>query len=537
MPAVDFPNSPTINDEFVVGNTIYKWTGSVWEIKSSNLISPVFSNENPIMDSSASSGVSSLASRSDHVHPSDTSKASTSSLTSHTSATVSVHGISDTANLVYTGDSRLIDSRTPTSHASSHASAGTDPITIAQSQVTNLTTDLSAKAPLSSPTFTGTPSAPTADVDTNTTQIATTGFVIGQGYLKTSSASSTYAPIASPTFTGTVSGITSSMVGLGNVDNTSDLNKPVSTLQQTALDGKASLSGATFTGHITLHANPTDALHAATKQYVDAIAEGLHIHASVQAATTSNISDLASPGASIDGVTLTNNMRVLVKNQTTTSQNGIYVYNSSTGALSRALDFDTAAETNGGDFVFVTGGTQNDNTGWVQTETVSSIGSDPILFQQFSGAGTVTAGTNISITGTQVSVVNDPTFSGLITASSGVAFSDGTQTKVGLPSLTSFVPKTSSYTLDTLTLRDSLIEVNSASATTITVPLDSTLNFPVGTGIDILQVGAGQVTIAAAVGVTINSPDGGLKLRTQWSAASLIKRSANTWLLAGDTTT
>lgn len=124
-------------------------------------------------------------------------------LSSHEGATTSVHGISDTANLVYTSDSRLSDARTPTAHASNHGVAGSDPVTVAQSQVTNLTTDLSAKAPLSSPTFTGTPAAPTASVDTNTTQIATTAYVIGQAYLKAATASSTYAPLASPALTGT----------------------------------------------------------------------------------------------------------------------------------------------------------------------------------------------------------------------------------------------------------------------------------------------------------------------------------------------
>lgn len=77
-------------------------------------------------------------------------------------------------------------------------------LNITQSQVTNLTTDLSAKAPLASPALSGTPTAPTAAVDTNTTQIATTAYVVGQGYLKSATASSTYAPLASPTFTGTV---------------------------------------------------------------------------------------------------------------------------------------------------------------------------------------------------------------------------------------------------------------------------------------------------------------------------------------------
>lgn len=159
-------------------------------------------------------------------------------------------------------------------------------------------------------------------------------------------------------------------------------------------------SSVTFPGTVTLNANPTQALQAATKQYVDAVSEGLHIHPSVQAATTANISDLSAPPAAIDNVTLTNNMRVLVKNQSTTSQNGIYVFSSSTGALTRASDFDSASEIQGGDFVFVVGGSTQDNTGWVQTEIVTTVGADPIAFQQFSGAGTYSAGTGLALNGT-----------------------------------------------------------------------------------------------------------------------------------------
>lgn len=184
MPAIDFPNSPTLNQEFTAGTTIYKWNGSFWEVKQSTLSSSSFSSSNPTMNGTVAVGTSNLASRSDHVHPSDTSRASATDLSTHTSATTSVHGISNTANLVYTSDSRLTDSRTPTAHASSHGSAGSDAITIAQSQVTNLTTDLSAKANLASPTFTGVPAAPTPAIDTNTTQIATTAFVVSQSYKK-----------------------------------------------------------------------------------------------------------------------------------------------------------------------------------------------------------------------------------------------------------------------------------------------------------------------------------------------------------------
>ena len=118
---------------------------------------------------------------------------------------------------------------------------------------TSIATSLSFKAPLQSPTFTDVPAAPTAAVDTNTTQIATTAFVVNQGYAK----------LASPTFTGTVSGVSKSMVGLGSVDNTSDASKPVSTAGQTALDLKANLASPTLTG---VPAAPTAAVSTSTTQ-------------------------------------------------------------------------------------------------------------------------------------------------------------------------------------------------------------------------------------------------------------------------------
>jgi len=114
----------------------------------------------------------------------------------------------------------------------------------------------------------------------------------------------------------------------------------------------------------------------------------------------------------------------------------------------------------------------------------------------------------------------------------GIIFTDGTQTKQGVPSLTPISQKTASYTT-VLTDRDSLIEINSASGTTLTIPTDASVNYPVGTSFDILQTGAGQVTIAGAGGVTVNATPG-LKLRTQWSSATIFKRAANTWVVYGD---
>jgi len=308
---------------------------------------------------------------------------------------------------------------------------------------------------------------------------------------------------------------------------------------QTSLDAKAALAGATFTGAVVLAADPSTALGAATKQYVDSLAEGLHIHASVVAATTANVnlSSALENGDTLDGVTLATGNRILVKNQSTASENGIYVVAAS-GAPSRATDFDAPAEIDGGDFVFVTGGTVNDNTGWVQTNTVGTVGTDAIAFSQFAGAGTVTAGTNISVAGNQVSVIDNPTFSGLVTASAtGVAFSDGTQTKEGTPSRTPIIQKTAAYTLSSLTERDSLIEVShtGGSAVLVSIPTDATLNYPIGTSIDVIQTNTGAVTIAAVTpGTTTVNATPGLKLRTQWSSATLFKRAANTWVVYGD---
>ena len=116
-------------------------------------------------------------------------------------------------------------------------------------------------------------------------------------------------------------------------------------------------------------------------------------------------------------------------------------------------------------------------------------------------------------------------------------FAASVTTSLGLKvdSLTPISQKTASYTLSSLTERDDLIEMGSGSAMTVTIPTDATVNFPIGTSIDILQTSTGQVTIAGAGGVTVNATPG-LKLRTTWSSCTLFKRAANTWVVYGDLT-
>jgi hypothetical protein len=78
-----------------------------------------------------------------------------------------------------------------------------------------------------------------------------------------------------------------------------------------------------------------------------------------------------------------------------------------------------------------------------------------------------------------------------------------------------------------------LVEINSASANNLTIPLNSSVAFPIGTQINVLQTGAGQTTITATGGVTVNATPG-LKLRAQWSGCTLVKRATDTWVALGD---
>ncbi|MBP02329.1 MAG: hypothetical protein CMM25_05935 [Rhodospirillaceae bacterium] len=146
-------------------------------------------------------------------------------------------------------------------------------------------------------------------------------------------------------------------------------------------------------------AAPTEDSHAARKKYVDDAIIGLHILNSVKAATTANIT--LSGTLTIDGVSLSVDDRVLVKNQTAPIENGIYIVKS----LDWARSDDMAVGANAhNDFVFVDQGTTNADTGWVCTsnEGSSVVGSDTLTFAQFSGAGTYTVEPvpeNIQLTG------------------------------------------------------------------------------------------------------------------------------------------
>ena len=306
-------------------------------------------------------------------------------------------------------------------------------------------TQINDKAPIASPTFTGTVTVPTpisntdastkAYVDTTASTTATNAAtaltnheadttnihgIADTSILVTTTGTQTLTnkTITSP------SGLVKGDVGLGNVDNTADTAKPVSTAQQTALDLKAPIASPTFTGTVTLAADPGSALQAATKQYVDNVVSGVNFHQSVVAATTGNLAGTYNNGTSgvgatitkasngsigtIDGATVIVGSRILLKSQTDPKENGIYTVTavgsvSAPWVVTRATDADNnpSGELANGDFCFVTGGSTNGGYGYINSSTASPIviGTDDVTYAVFNAAQIVTGGAGLAFTG------------------------------------------------------------------------------------------------------------------------------------------
>ena len=280
----------------------------------------------------------------------------------------------------------------------------------------------------------------TGTITANTTNALT----IGTGLSGTSFNGSSAVTIAIDSTVATLSGsqtltnktISGASNTLSNIGNSSLTNSSI-TVNGTSisLGGSATVT-ATATNALTLGTGLTgtsyngstaitaavDTTTIATRSYVDSVAQGLHAHATATTATTAKLATLtgatvsygsgnqaitwtggtaATAAGFCDGTTLTASTtessasKILVKNEGDagglgSSKNGTY-YVYGTRELRRTSDGNTAADWAGGDFCFVTEGTSYNNTGWVQTEVVTTLDTDPILWEQFSGAGTYTA--------------------------------------------------------------------------------------------------------------------------------------------------
>src|SRR6056300_1669897 len=246
------------------------------------------------------------------------------------------------------------------------------------------------------------------------------------------------------------------------------------------------------------------------KSYVDAIAEGLHVHASVKAATTQTLAlesgdtvtynngssgvgatlTLSTGISTLDGHTLVDGERILIKNESNTAHNGIYIRTSST-VFTRAIDFDTIAEVASGDFLFVENGTLNGSNGYVQTETTTAIGTSPIVFEQFSGAGQIVAGDALSKDGNTLDVEVDNSTIEVVAD------------KLQLKNLGITDAKIAVGTITRSKLANPFIRLADESSSTGEVYLEDTLEFLAGEGINTI-VDNNTIRIAGELATTSN---------------------------------
>ena len=262
----------------------------------------------------------------------------------------------------------------------------------------------------------------------NSTSVATTAYVQGEGFITgnetitvsgdasgsgTTSISLTLAN--SGVSAGTTSGITVNAKGLitgitslvaSDIPSltAAKISDFDSTVQANRLDEMANPTASVDLNSqkITNLATPTADSDAATKGYVDAAQQGLDVKESVKAATTGNITSLSGT-QTVDGVALSVGDRVLVKDQSTGSENGIYVVAS--GSWSRAADADADSEVTAGLFTFVEEGSVNGDAGFsLTTNDDITVGTTALTFTQFSGAGNITGGDGIQKSGSELSI-------------------------------------------------------------------------------------------------------------------------------------
>ena len=359
-------------------------------------------------------------------------------------------------------------------------------------------------------TFASTPIC--ANVPTTGSQLVNKDYVDGETSVLVSSVSVSGLPLSSTGGTTPVISIADASASASGVVNTS---------AQSFAGVKTFISAPQYSGL------PSSSNDLTNKSYVDNVAAGLSVRASCVAATTVAIgSGLGfANGSTCDTVTLATGDRVLLKNEPTPANNGIYVIGAS-APPTRALDYDTGSEVVAGTFTTILGGTSvNKNTQWAQTTSGTiTIGVTPLVFSQL---GITTGVTSIvsPVSGNKQGDVNLYTtdINGLTTSLDSKS-----------PLYATINPQPSAYTLALTDAQNVYIRHTSGTNTTLTIPLNSTVAFTAGTTICGIQAGAGQITIQGVVGVTLNYASSANKTRAQFSSYALIKVNTNEWDLVGD---
>ncbi|MBC7746541.1 hypothetical protein H7Y40_01005 [Pedobacter sp.] len=329
-------------------------------------------------------------------------------------------------------------------------------------------------------------------------------------------------------------------IGLANVDNTSDANKPVSTATQTALNLKANLVSPTFTGTVTVPA-PTNNTDAATKNYVDTTAgAGTPDANSTTKGKLQLTGDLGGTAASPTVPGLAGKASTVHVHDTSDITSGAF-------PVGRIGTGTPAADT------YVDGATGAWTTlpsSGPHAASHGSVGGDPVTLaeSQITNLTTDLAGKAATVhthaagdlvSGT-ISTTRLPSatnaIKGIIMLAGDLAGNANVPTVPGLANKADKVLTLNAQvgTTYTLVLADAsgFITLTNASAVTLTIPTNATVALPVGTQIMLAQLGLGQVTVAGSGGVTVNGQPG-LKTAAQYARASLVKLSTDTWLLGG----
>ena len=376
---------------------------------------------------------------------------------------------------------------------------------------------IDAKAPIDTPTFTGTVTLPSTTIigEVSTLEL---GYINGvtsgiQGQIDAK------APLASPTFTGTVTlplgTVTSSMILDGTI-TTGDVADLAVTTAKIA-DGSITTAklgdDSVTTGKIvagTIIDSDINAAAAIATSKISGLDTALGLKAPLASPTfTGTVSGITKSMVDLGSV---DNTADTAKPVSTAQATAIAT------AKSEAIA-DATAQVN----AVIASAPAALNT---LDELAAALGDDA----NFATSVTTSLGLKAPLA--------SPTFTGTVTvAAAGVAFTDGTQTKAGIPSLTTIGTEISAaYNLSTggLALRDQLIPI--AGTRAITIPTNATTAFPIGTSIDFYQASGTGANFVAADGTVTILRTPGLTLRTTHSSATLTKVAANTWLLAGDLT-